>query len=83
MMEDGCECEWDGDRNDRGATRAAKEEDEDDANEANALENRVRNLVHRRLDEIVTIDVGDYPYILRPKLRVQLLNLGVKVLQNL
>jgi hypothetical protein len=76
MMEDGCECEWDGDRNDRGVTRTTKEKDENYANEADALENRVRNLVHRRLDEIVTIDVGDYPYILRRKLRVQLLNLA-------
>ncbi len=74
--------ERDGDADDDGATRAAEKQDEDDQHEADALEDGVRDLVDRRVDEVGAVDIGNDPHVVALEPLVELGDLGVDAVDH-
>ncbi len=74
--------ERDGETDDHRRARAAEKQDQDDQHEADALEDGVRDLVDRRVDEVGTVDIGDDLHALALEARVELGDLGVDALEH-
>ncbi len=65
------------------APRAAEEQDQHDADEADAFHDGVRDLAHGGLHEHVAVDVGHDTHTFGRKAPVELIDLGVDALQHL
>ena len=74
--------ERDGEADDHRRARTAEKQHEDDDDEADALEDGVRDLVDRRVDEVGAVDIGNDPHVVALEPLVELGDLGVDAVDH-